>query len=223
MLGNHRVIFDVDRAGAGSGFVWLDGSAISLSVGSPVSVVGGKVFEVSPKQFQVVWDTGETMNVTNYGTWLGVSTQLSSIDRRGSVEGLLSSNIHPDAWRVTDAASLFNFPEPSTLDGVSQTAGSTTVTGSPVSRAIEAEGGLVDFKSAIVRGIGTLDIGATGRPEAVNSTHGVNFVGAGGTLALGKPANSKGRSQTSPFPTQSTCLAKGSRASPTPGRPRPVS
>ncbi len=97
MLGNHRVVFDVDRAGAGSSFVSLDSSAISLSVGSSVSVVGGKIFEVSPKQFQVVWDTGETMNVTDYGTWLAVSTQLSSIDRPGSVEGLLSSNINPDA------------------------------------------------------------------------------------------------------------------------------
>ena len=32
MLCNHKVTFDIDRASAG-GFVWLDGSPISLSVG----------------------------------------------------------------------------------------------------------------------------------------------------------------------------------------------
>jgi hypothetical protein len=35
-LCNHRVNFDIDRASAGGGFVWLDGSPTSLSVDHPV-------------------------------------------------------------------------------------------------------------------------------------------------------------------------------------------
>ena len=116
-LCSHDVTFDIDRAAAGLGFVWLDGSPISLSVGDSGLALGAcKIFESSPNQYQLVWDTGETSDITDYGTWLAVSSQLSSIDGLGSVQGLLSSDLDPDRWRVIGTASLFDpVPEPSSL------------------------------------------------------------------------------------------------------------
>jgi uncharacterized membrane protein len=116
-LCSHDLNFDVGRAAAGLGFVWLDGSPISLSVGDSGLALGAcKIFEPSSEQYQLVWETGETLDVTDYGTWLAVSSQLASIDGLGSVEGLLSSEIDPDRWRVTGTASLFDpVPEPSSL------------------------------------------------------------------------------------------------------------
>jgi hypothetical protein len=114
---NHNLNFDIDRAGAGGSFVWIDGSPSSLSVASPVLTLGTcKIDELSPEHYQVVWNTGEMLDVTNDGTYLDLSSQLSWIDGLGSMEGLLSSALNPDAWRVTGAASLFDpVPEPGTL------------------------------------------------------------------------------------------------------------
>ena len=75
-------------------------------------------------------------------------------------------------------------------DAFTQAGGSTTVTGSLVASTIDANDGLLDFKSAISGGdgVGALNIGSTGTLEfdaAVDSSHGVDFATAGGTLALG--------------------------------------
>ena len=56
----------------------------------------------------MVWDTGEILEVTNNGTYLDLSTQLSSIDAPGSAEGLLASDFNPEAWRLTGATSLLD-------------------------------------------------------------------------------------------------------------------
>ena len=116
-LCNHNVTFDIDRASAGGSFVWLDGSPLSLSVASPVLNLGSwKIDELSPEHYQVFWATGEMLDVTDNGTYLDLSSQLSWIDELGSVEGLLSSDVNPDAWRVTGASSLLDpVPEPGTL------------------------------------------------------------------------------------------------------------
>jgi probable HAF family extracellular repeat protein len=115
-LGDHQVVFDLDLHGAGTGITWLDGSPFPLAVGKSVLVAGGEILELSPNQFEVIWDTGETMYVTDHGTWFAVSTQLSPDDGLDSVEGLLATDVDPDIWRVTDANSLFgSVPEPSTL------------------------------------------------------------------------------------------------------------
>jgi uncharacterized membrane protein len=116
-LCNHRITFGIDRASTGGSFVWLDGSPSSLSADNPVLTLGTcKIDELSPEHYQVVWDTGEILDVTNNGTYLDLSSQLSWIDGLGSMEGLLSSDFNPDAWRVIGAASLFApVPEPGTL------------------------------------------------------------------------------------------------------------
>jgi hypothetical protein len=115
-LCNHRVTFDIDRASGGGSFVWLDGSPASLSVASADHALGTcEIREPSPEHYKVIWDTGEVLDVTNNGTYLDLSSSLSWIDGLGSIEGLLSSELNPDAWRVTGAASLFDVPEPGTL------------------------------------------------------------------------------------------------------------
>jgi len=89
----------------------------ALNVGGPDLALGAcRILEPSSMQYQVVWDTGETLDITDYGTWLAVSSQLSSIDGPGWMDGLLASEIDPDRWRVTGTASLFDpVPEPSSL------------------------------------------------------------------------------------------------------------
>ncbi len=71
-----------------------------------------------------------------------------------------------------------------------QDGGSSTVEGRLLTRSIDVDSGVLDFKSAIFSGelVGALNIGATGRLEfdaAVDATHGVDFAAAGGVLALG--------------------------------------
>lgn len=55
------------------------------------------------------------LDVTDKGTYLDLSSRLSWIDELGPMEGLLSSDLNPDLWRVTAATSLLDVPEPGTL------------------------------------------------------------------------------------------------------------
>jgi PEP-CTERM motif-containing protein/VWD domain-containing protein len=115
-LCNHRITFDVDRSSAGGSFVWIDDHASSFSANNPVLTLDGcEVVELAPVRYRVVWDTGEILDVTNTGTYLDLSSWLSWIDGPGSVEGPLSSDVNPDAWRVTEGSLLDPVPEPGTL------------------------------------------------------------------------------------------------------------
>jgi hypothetical protein len=74
-------------------------------------------------------------------------------------------------------------------DAYTQHGGTTTVAGTLAARA-KADGGLIDFKSALTSGDGTgpLSVGARGKLEfdaAVDSTHNVDFTTTKGTVALG--------------------------------------
>ena len=79
-----------------------------------------------------------------------------------------------------------------------QAGGSTTVAGSLVAATINADGGKLDFKSAITRadGVGALNIGSRGTLEfdaAVDRSHAVDFRSrTSGTLALGDAGAFKG-------------------------------
>ena len=145
-LSDHRVTFDLDRASAGGSFVWVDGHPTSLSAANPtLALNGGRIVELSPNEYQVIWDTGEVLDVINAGSYLNVTFPHSPNVGPGSVEGLLGSDtgwdtdfrladgtlldpqistsdldgIFADSWRVTDATSLFDsstaVPEPTTL------------------------------------------------------------------------------------------------------------
>jgi PEP-CTERM motif len=111
-LCNHDVIF-----GAAGSFVRINGAPTLLSVASPNLAVGNcNITELSDGAYQATWNTGEVLDVTNTGTHLNLSSWLSPDEAPGSVEGLLVSDVNPDVWRVTGAASLFSaVPEPATL------------------------------------------------------------------------------------------------------------
>jgi von Willebrand factor type D domain/PEP-CTERM motif len=115
-LCNHDVTFDTGRASAGGSFVELDGSPTSLSVDNPVAVGACEIVELSPSSYQLDWNTGEILDITDNGFYLDLTSQLSWIDGLGPMDGLLSSDLNPDSWRVSGAASLFDpVPEPSSL------------------------------------------------------------------------------------------------------------
>ena len=126
-LGGHLVTFDLDRSKTGASLVWIDGRPSSLGAGSPVLTLdGGSVIRLSSTRYQVIWSTGEILYLTDQGTYLDADAWLSPQDGPGSVEGLLGTDgggkndfrpadgagdlesIFADAWRVTDATSLFN-------------------------------------------------------------------------------------------------------------------
>ena len=127
--------FDLDRAGSGGSFVWVDGRPALLSADkSSLTMEGGRIVQLSPNEFEVIWDTGEILKVTNEGSYLNVTFPHSASIGPGLVEGLLGSDtgwnsdfrladgtildpqismndlygVFADAWRVTDAASLFD-------------------------------------------------------------------------------------------------------------------
>jgi len=140
-LGDHRVTFDLDRVRAGGSFVWIDGHPMSFHGDNPVLSLGaGRIVQLSPDHYQVIWNTGEILDVTNTGSFLNETAWLSATDGPGSVEGLLGRDsgwstdfqladgtfldpriflygAFPDTyWRVTDTVSLLNdVPEPGTL------------------------------------------------------------------------------------------------------------
>jgi hypothetical protein len=136
-LGDHTITFDLDRANAGGSFVWIDGHPASVSAdGQVVTLAAGRIVELSRNEYQLIWDTGETLDVTDAGSCLDVTAALSPKDGPGSVEGLLGSDsgwdsdfqlpngtildpqiatseldsVFADAWEVTDATSLFDPP-----------------------------------------------------------------------------------------------------------------
>jgi hypothetical protein len=144
-LGDHLISFDLDRANAGESFVWIDGRPLSLRADNPVLTLdAGRIVELSPDHYQVIWNAGEMLDITNGGgSLLNVAFSLSPRDRPGSVEGLLGNDngwtgddfqvpdgtlldpqivtsdlydVFANAWRVTAATSLLEpIPEPGTL------------------------------------------------------------------------------------------------------------
>jgi hypothetical protein len=120
----------------------VDGHPASLSAAGPVLTLdGGRVIELSVNEYQVIWDTGEIMDVFNAGSHLNVTFPGSPQGGPASVEGLLGTDIAwssefllvggrrvliddlsgvlADAWRVPEAASLFDpsasVPEPTSF------------------------------------------------------------------------------------------------------------
>jgi hypothetical protein len=129
-LCGHNVTFDISRASAGGSFAWIDGSPTLLNHDHPIRTLGScGIAELSNNSYEVDWNTGEILDITDNGTYLHLSSSLSWIDGLGSMEGLLTSDINPDAWRVTEG-SLFEtdpVPEPAALSLVGIAIGLTAI------------------------------------------------------------------------------------------------
>ena len=131
-LGTDRVTFDSTRANV----VDVDGVASTLSASNPVITLnGGTLNYISSNVFQVKWTTGEEATITDAGKYLNVSDgiPLSLPNSVGGLQGedagqandfqlpdgtvlpqpLTYDQLHQeyaDGWRVSQAASLFDYP-----------------------------------------------------------------------------------------------------------------
>jgi hypothetical protein len=129
-LGGDRVTIAVGRDHA----VHVDGVAdTTLQVGMTQSFAGGTLSELSAGVYQLTWNSGQRVTVTDQGDWLDWTVALAPHDGPGSVRGLLGSNggatsnfqlrdgtvlvqpsadtiltIFADAWSVTPGASLLD-------------------------------------------------------------------------------------------------------------------
>ena len=86
---------DVVTFGVGqSGIVWVDGAPdVALSAANPVQQLsGGQLTEVSPDEFRLTWNSGESLDVTDAGLYLNDSVTLPESDGPGSVQGLLGGD-----------------------------------------------------------------------------------------------------------------------------------
>jgi hypothetical protein len=129
-LGGDRVTFAIDRANT----VYVDGAPdTTLQVGAVQSLAGGTLAHPSADVYQLNWNTGQRVTVTDQGGYLDWAVELGPHDGPGSVRGLLGSNsgpatdfqlpnatvlVHPsdgeilsvfaDAWSVAPGMSLLD-------------------------------------------------------------------------------------------------------------------
>ena len=132
-VGSDRVTFGVGRADT----VWVDGTPSNLSAANPLIYLdGGKLLQLSSTSYEIIWNTGEVLEVNNSGSYLNISIGLPTNIYPGSVEGLLgpngegqasdfqladgtvlsqplsSSELYGEfanAWRLTQATSLLDY------------------------------------------------------------------------------------------------------------------
>ena len=131
-LGADRISFAVGRDHT----VYVDGAPdTTLQVGATERFADGTLSELSAGVYQLAWNTGQRVTVTDRGDWLDWTVALGPHDGPGSVHGLLGSNsgraadfqlpdgtvlAHPsaddilgvfaNAWRVAPGASLLDQP-----------------------------------------------------------------------------------------------------------------
>jgi hypothetical protein len=116
----HRATFDADRAAAGGSFVWVDGYPSSLNRDDPIAGIGAcTIDQNSTNDYQLFWSGNKLVDITNRSGELAVTSWLPPEAAANAMFGLLSSSVDPGAWRVGNAASLFDpataVPEPATL------------------------------------------------------------------------------------------------------------
>jgi hypothetical protein len=89
-LGSDVIAFD---AGAANPLIVNGAADTALNSPGQVQTFGaGELIELSPKDFQVDWNTGETLFVDDTGVYLNTSVTLGPSNGPGSVQGLLGSD-----------------------------------------------------------------------------------------------------------------------------------
>ncbi len=88
-LGDARVTFAVGRADP----VWINGAPDKALRGGAVQrLAGGTLAQLSSGSYQLTWNTGESVSITDAGAYLDWSVSLGPHDGPGSVQGLLGSD-----------------------------------------------------------------------------------------------------------------------------------
>ncbi len=109
-VGTDRVTFGTGRADP----IWVDGTAAALTSGGSITLSGGIVTQTSANGYQVSWDTGEVLNVTDQGDLLDTSIAPGPNNSVGSLVGLATLADTPaDEFQLVDG-SILNAPLPST-------------------------------------------------------------------------------------------------------------
>ena len=110
LVGGDRVTVGIGRAQP----VWVDGVPTAVGPASPVVVSGGQIKALSANIFQISWNTGEVLKVTDYGSSLDLQVGVSSSDQSGSIIGLIGPNEgQENDFMLPDGTVL---PQPLTTD-----------------------------------------------------------------------------------------------------------
>jgi hypothetical protein len=97
-IGSDRVTFEADRGNV----VWIDGVASSLtSLNNVVALAGGTLEQQSANSWELIWNTGEQLQVTDEGSYFNLNVSLPNSDA-GQVQGLLG----PDNGNPADDLAL---------------------------------------------------------------------------------------------------------------------
>ncbi len=96
LIGSDRVTFGVVGDGLAAP-VLVDGNPTALTQNNPVSLSGGTLTQLSAGTYEISWNSGETLTVTDYGTYLDFRIGLPSGAAPGSIVGLMGPNGEPQA------------------------------------------------------------------------------------------------------------------------------
>jgi hypothetical protein len=108
-VGTDRVTFGIGRADP----IWVDGTAAAISTGGSITLNGGIVTQTSSDGYQISWDTGEVLNVTDAGDLLDTSIAPGPNNGIDSLVGLATLADTPgDEFQLVDG-SVLQSPLPS--------------------------------------------------------------------------------------------------------------
>jgi hypothetical protein len=193
-VGNDRVTFGIDRVG----LVWVNGTAVQLTQGVPDALSGGQLTQVSADTYNIVWNTGEVLTVTDSGSFLSAEVAPGPNNGAGAITGLVSLSDtvgndlqlpdgtvlsgslstaqlyqeYADSWRVPQQFSLFDY-------GPGQTTNTFTDTNFPENPVTLADlpANVVAAAASVAAAAGITDPGVLAAAE-------FDYIASGGNVAM---------------------------------------
>jgi hypothetical protein len=176
--------------GMGSDTVAINGVADTvLSMAHPTQLLdGGELQMIAANEYELSWDTGESMTITKGTQYLNVTAKLGSQDTPGSVQGLLGTD--------TGQANDFSLPDGTVLK---QPLTSAQLLGTfadawTVAPDQSLLGGTVPVSSALGVPAGMTFLSATAPGQILTGS--LQETGGGATTLLGTLANLSGDTVT---------------------------